>query len=183
MSCLLHIWQYFFSSTRSETMPGSRPSRQSYITLESSDKDERSYQCPQGPHIRRTKWTLYHVITLFCISIVCLAVGFASTILIKGFQERQTRYSQQPNSCTNPPLRREWRSLARVEKDKYIQAVKCLKTIPSRLGLNQTLYDDFPWVHSNFGEYCTLYRDTVWMCPELISITSSSWCSPLSCLA
>ncbi|KAL8710083.1 MAG: hypothetical protein Q9225_007361, partial [Loekoesia sp. 1 TL-2023] len=55
-------------------------------------------------------------------------------------------------TCKSPALRREWRSLSQEEKIEYIQAVKCLKTVPSLLQLNQTLYDDFPWVHKNFGE-------------------------------
>ncbi|KAM0795551.1 hypothetical protein BDR22DRAFT_883005 [Usnea florida] len=49
-------------------------------------------------------------------------------------------------------IRREWRDLSDTEKGDYIQAVQCLRSSPSRLGLNQTLYDDFPYVHSRNGE-------------------------------
>jgi hypothetical protein len=55
--------------------------------------------------------------------------------------------------CTNPPLRREWRQLSSNEKKNYIAAVKCFQTSPSRLNANDTLYDDFPRVHSQIGTF------------------------------
>lgn len=55
-------------------------------------------------------------------------------------------------SCENPVVRHEWRSLSKKEKGAYLQAVLCLRTIPSRLGLNQTLYDDFPYLHTRTAE-------------------------------
>ncbi|KAL2217410.1 hypothetical protein M432DRAFT_516476, partial [Thermoascus aurantiacus ATCC 26904] len=53
--------------------------------------------------------------------------------------------------CKTPYTRREWRSLSREEKKEYIEAVQCLRRLPSRLGLNQSLYHDFPYVHSRTG--------------------------------
>ena len=50
-------------------------------------------------------------------------------------------------SCKNPSVRREWRSLSRIEKQDYITAVTCLSTISSGIRDFGTLYDDFPWVH------------------------------------
>lgn len=58
----------------------------------------------------------------------------------------------KPLPCNHIATRREWRTLSLAEKESYIKAVKCLKTRPSKLELNQTLYDDFPWVHSRVGE-------------------------------
>jgi hypothetical protein len=55
--------------------------------------------------------------------------------------------------CLHPVTRREWRTLPMSQKHNYLQAVHCLKTTESRLGLNQSLYDDFPWLHSRCGEY------------------------------
>ncbi|PVH93604.1 Di-copper centre-containing protein, partial [Periconia macrospinosa] len=55
--------------------------------------------------------------------------------------------------CSNITLRREWRTLDASQRQEYTAAVQCLKTKPSRLHLNHTLYDDFPWVHSRVGEY------------------------------
>jgi hypothetical protein len=53
--------------------------------------------------------------------------------------------------CKDPVTRHEWRSLGSDEKREYIAAVQCLKETPSRLGLNQSLYDDFPYIHSTVG--------------------------------
>ena len=50
-------------------------------------------------------------------------------------------------SCVRPTIRREWRTLNRETKNKYIEAVQCLSSKPSKLRDNGTLYDDFPWVH------------------------------------
>ena len=55
-------------------------------------------------------------------------------------------------TCTTPLIRREWRSLSIAERDAYIDAVFCLRTKPSRLNPNQTLYDDFAYVHHRFDE-------------------------------
>jgi hypothetical protein len=55
--------------------------------------------------------------------------------------------------CDAISLRKEWRTLALHQKHEYIGAVQCLKTRPSKLGQNHSLYDDFPWVHSLVGEY------------------------------
>jgi tyrosinase len=53
--------------------------------------------------------------------------------------------------CTNPQKRPEWRELSEAGQQSYIDAVLCLKTKPSRLGLDTTLYDDFPYVHFNLS--------------------------------
>jgi tyrosinase len=41
----------------------------------------------------------------------------------------------------------EWRQLSSVDQQQYIDSVLCLKTKPSRIGLNSSLYDDFTFVH------------------------------------
>ncbi|KAI1862667.1 hypothetical protein JX265_006962 [Neoarthrinium moseri] len=55
------------------------------------------------------------------------------------------------NECTQPAVRREWRVLAEQEKVDYIAAVKCLTTKPSKVGLATSLYEDFPWIHSQLN--------------------------------
>lgn len=52
--------------------------------------------------------------------------------------------------CT-PAVRQEWRQLPRETQQSYVDAIKCLKTKPSRIGKNltTTLYDDFPYVHAH----------------------------------
>ncbi|KAG8670411.1 hypothetical protein FPOAC2_09773 [Fusarium poae] len=57
-----------------------------------------------------------------------------------------------PKSCENPTKRVEWRQLDQSTRQQYIDAVLCLATIPSRLGLNSTLYNDFPHVHSHLDK-------------------------------
>ena len=59
----------------------------------------------------------------------------------------------RPRTCEKVSTRREWRTLTMLEKHEYLASVQCLKTQPSKLGLNHTLYDDFPWIHSRIGEY------------------------------
>ncbi|KAI0490216.1 Di-copper centre-containing protein [Xylaria cf. heliscus] len=51
-------------------------------------------------------------------------------------------------SCTNPQKREEFRDLKPADRESYVKAVQCLATKPSSIGLNTTLYDDFPYVHS-----------------------------------
>ncbi|KAF2204311.1 monooxygenase [Delitschia confertaspora ATCC 74209] len=57
------------------------------------------------------------------------------------------------SKCDLIAMRREWRTLSMAQKHQYLEAVKCLKRWPSSLGLNQSYYDDFPWIHSRIGEY------------------------------
>jgi tyrosinase len=54
---------------------------------------------------------------------------------------------QSQNDCANPVKRVEWRTLSDTVRKSYIEAVLCLKTKPSRLGLSTPLYDDFAYVH------------------------------------
>lgn len=83
------------------------------------------------------------------VAVLFIVLGLGGGILIK---QNIGSKSMAPMSCTNPVIRREWRDLSDVEKSEYIDAVQCLRSLPSRLGLNQTLYDDFPYVHSRNGE-------------------------------
>ncbi|KAK1751256.1 hypothetical protein QBC47DRAFT_405960 [Echria macrotheca] len=53
-----------------------------------------------------------------------------------------------PRACTTPKLRKEWSKATQSERTSYINAVKCLTTKPSKLGLSHRLYDDFVWVHA-----------------------------------
>jgi hypothetical protein len=57
------------------------------------------------------------------------------------------------SKCDSVSKRREWRTLTMPQKYEYLSAVQCLKTRPSKLGLDHTLYDDFPYIHSRVGGY------------------------------
>lgn len=54
-------------------------------------------------------------------------------------------------TCKDPVVRQEWRQLPEGTRQSYLEAVKCLKTMPSRLGLETSLYDDFPYVHAHLN--------------------------------
>ena len=89
-------------------------------------------------------------------------LGFCGGVFVdenKPFRLTQpggTALAGSTNFCTKPSIRREWRTLSKTEKIEYVEAVNCLRTKSSRLGLQQSLYDDFPWVHYHFGGYCEL---------------------------
>jgi tyrosinase len=59
---------------------------------------------------------------------------------------------QDAKTCTAPEKRLEWRQLDIDNQRQYIEAVKCLKSKPSTLGLATTLYDDFPYVHAHLDQ-------------------------------
>ena len=112
---------------------------------EKSDEDSRSLVTnTQGPRA-------FCLSLARCIGLLCMILGFGAVVL---FQHKRDSKALASTACTNPMIRREWRNLSDTEKSDYIQAVQCLRSSPSRLGLNQTLYDDFPYVHSRNGEAC-----------------------------
>lgn len=88
---------------------------------------------------------------ILCIALSCLAIGIASGIFLSLLRHAG---AQPQNPCGHPPDRREWRTLSGIQRHGYLKAVLCLKRSPSRLGMNQSLYDDFPWVHAIQGGYC-----------------------------
>ncbi|KAF3020245.1 hypothetical protein E8E14_012263 [Neopestalotiopsis sp. 37M] len=54
-------------------------------------------------------------------------------------------------SCTDPAVRKEWRTLNTTEKQSYIEAVKCLTTKPAISGFTAAInrFDDHQAVHSD----------------------------------
>ncbi len=80
---------------------------------------------------------------------ICLGVVIA-VVLAVSWQTRTAGDSLRP--CESLKVRREWRDLSREEQKEYLRAVVCLRERPSRLGLNQSLYDDFPYFHARTGE-------------------------------
>ncbi|OTB16984.1 hypothetical protein K445DRAFT_21175 [Daldinia sp. EC12] len=55
-------------------------------------------------------------------------------------------------TCEKPVIRKEWRTLSTDERNSYINAVKCLATKPSTLGLTTTQYDDFAYTHNALND-------------------------------
>ena len=119
-----------------------------YAPLPSSESDDKdNEQGFSSPQVKKSYGRPPLAFTF--LALACLAIGFATG----RFLSRESRPSIAPyKPCQNPTVRHEWRSLSREEKNAYLDAVKCLRTIPSRLGLNHTLYDDFPYFHSRTGE-------------------------------
>lgn len=98
----------------------------------------RSYD---GKRKKRT-WTRW--ICYVSIGASTLALGFTCGGLVVRKQNDEFR------ATASTPTRREWRSLSVAERDNYIDAVLCLEAKPLRLGMLNSLYDDFPYVHNQF---------------------------------
>ena len=94
----------------------------------------------------------YIYFLVVAVSLVLLAIGFVCGVF---FDHRELQSTSDYGGCQDVATRLEWRSLSKTEKQEYIEAVQCLRNKTSRLGLNQSLYDDFPYVHINSGESCT----------------------------
>ena len=126
---------------------------------------------------------------IVCVIIISLALGFTSNVILP--LPLQHAHVQPSKVCTNPTTRREWRSLSRVEKHDYLDAVQCLRKTNSRLGMNQTLYDDFPWIHTQIGGYCmpfsyplTMMSSFVVLIPRTdFTLDCSTWICSIPCLA
>ncbi|EFY95267.2 putative domain, di-copper centre [Metarhizium robertsii ARSEF 23] len=57
----------------------------------------------------------------------------------------------EDSACSDPPIRREWRSLGAAEKQAYISAVKCLSDKPSKFDNSTSRFDDFALAHISEG--------------------------------
>ncbi|KAK7946231.1 uncharacterized protein PG986_010552 [Apiospora aurea] len=64
----------------------------------------------------------------------------------------QSEAPTEASTCTTPQKRVEWRTLDAATPKQYTDAVLCLRTKPSKLGLSPTLYDDFTWVHAHLND-------------------------------
>lgn len=58
-------------------------------------------------------------------------------------------HAGRPGRCRETRIRREWRALSIKQRLSYINAVKCLNTLPSANPSHGTVsrYDDFIWTH------------------------------------
>nr|XP_036582174.1 uncharacterized protein CTRU02_07740 [Colletotrichum truncatum]KAF6790834.1 hypothetical protein CTRU02_07740 [Colletotrichum truncatum] len=72
-----------------------------------------------------------------------LAVSFAAVV--------NTANAAPIDDTTQLPQRIEWRSLSDAGKADYITAVKCLDSKPSKIGLETSRYNDFPYVHAQLN--------------------------------
>lgn len=118
------------------------------LDINDNERDEKNAQhmVDSAHNLRVSRLSL-----VLCTALLCIALGFGGGFVV--IQKIDIK-SLTSTACTDPVIRREWRDLSDVEKGDYIAAVQCMRNSPSRLGLNQTLYDDFPYVHSRNGEAC-----------------------------
>ena len=131
--------------------------RYSTITGNGDDLESRLEKHNPAKNTRICSWRRLATIVLSAIAIL----GLIAIVHLTGLssRDRASCISRQPRPweerelCHKVQTRREWRSLSHAEKHAYLGAVNCLRTKPSKLGLNQSLYDDFPWVHSRVGNY------------------------------
>lgn len=116
--------------------------------LESEEKSERSRQSRQLLTSRLLGAVVFGALVL--------GISFFSGIVFENHSLRHQALDpyQDRERCSNPSTRREWRSFSAAEKANYLDAVQCLRETPSRLHSDYSLYDDFPWVHTNIGNYC-----------------------------
>ncbi|KAF9871307.1 hypothetical protein CkaCkLH20_11228 [Colletotrichum karsti] len=62
----------------------------------------------------------------------------------------ETAYGLSVND-TQIPQRVEWRELSQTAQADYIKAVQCLDGLPSKIGLETSRYNDFPYVHAHLN--------------------------------
>lgn len=132
-----------------------KPHKSRYRLIENVEERGQAERPEILPFERQRKWMLLLAVLTCCIAFALFVIGFVSDIYVRDIPNWGLKNDTTSSAvCKDPPLRKEWRSLDRIEKHDYIKAVKCLKTMPSQVGQNQTLYDDLPWVHMHYGEYC-----------------------------
>ncbi|KAL0956660.1 hypothetical protein HGRIS_002792 [Hohenbuehelia grisea] len=87
----------------------------------------------------------------------CIAVWL--TLLL------QTFVAAESHTCTNPAVRREWRSLSRAERAEWVRAVKCLTKLPNTKVIRPTAErpDDIPPLNTT----SSYYDDLVYMHMDL----------------
>ena len=81
--------------------------------------------------------------------------------------------SLNTRTCTDPVVRKEWRTLSSDEQADYLRAVQCLADKPSsyNFGNSTRLYDNFPEIHvildleSVYNIYCCL-NYSLTRCPD-----------------
>jgi hypothetical protein len=95
-------------------------------------------------HVQNMEYMIYVKVVFTLILSISIFVYLSLSIL------QLKPSSIQPHlSCQNPVLRKEWSATTDADRSSYINAVLCLATKPSRIGLvNSTLYDDFAYVHN-----------------------------------
>ena len=142
-------------------MPFLRKDETGYLSVEDDEYDNelklgggtKARSC--NITIKTDPWSLLVIVVLFLSSILSSWVLFFN-VKNSPLPDIGSAVSIRPSLfCQQAPIRREWRTLTIAEQHDYIRAIRCLATKPSKLGINGTLYDDFPWVHKHTSSNST----------------------------
>ena len=123
-----------------------------YSRLQDDGDEDETYESLKKPQRTSStkRFSIIHQVIL--VSLLCLILSAVTGTLFYRFVGANFRSIKAENRlCEQISFRREWRSLSQSEKHDYLSSVKCLHERPSRLDLNQSLYDDFAWVHYRIG--------------------------------
>ncbi|KAK0388453.1 hypothetical protein NLU13_4697 [Sarocladium strictum] len=128
-------------------------SQQQYAHVPSSEDKydagsaEKASRRPPGPSVSRYTKIAALIASAIVALVAAFALGYAS-----GYRTSDDAIAnptvQASSNCTEPLIRKEWRSLSRDEKKNYLEAFQCFIDSPSHLGMNGSLYDDFSWAHN-----------------------------------
>jgi hypothetical protein len=100
-------------------------------------------------------------------------------LLLVGLAASRVIPRREQSGCSNPVKRVDFLTLNDAARKQYTNAVECLATKPSMIGLNATLYDDFAYVHAQLGS-TGMYQFQNPAC-ILTDVFSSSHGGPISC--
>ncbi|WQF82961.1 Putative di-copper centre-containing domain superfamily [Colletotrichum destructivum] len=119
---------------------------QDYDLLLPGEGDPRDAFSKRSRSSRRSPWELNKWTLLVGISLIVGSVSVASLFGPISLS-RRGRFP----TCSRPVVRREWRALTPDERTHFTNAVECLSSVPSTQGLHGSLYDDFAFLHLQFG--------------------------------
>jgi hypothetical protein len=102
---------------------------------------------PKSSRLSTWGWILVITVLAGLSATWTLVIVKTTTIKTCSSPKEETSNGQAARPCLQPSIRREWRTLARADRNAYIAAVQCLATKPSKLYANGSLYDDFPRTH------------------------------------
>ena len=119
-----------------------------------SEEDGSSPENDEKSDAQRWHSLYFLLICLSCAAAFAASITLGILFLTPTLQQ-EINSSKSAHTCHDPVRRKEWRSLDHKEREDYLKAVTCLSTKKSRLGLRQSLHDDFAYVHvwmANDGE-------------------------------
>ena len=123
--------------------------RYGYVAVDTHEEDAEQMETKRQQRRHQTSFLYYGII--FCFSLFLIALGRLSAQYF--YDNEPHDRPTTPSACRISPVRREWRSLSQNEKAEYVDAVLCLRTIPSKIRPEGLLYDDFPYIHARVAKH------------------------------